>query len=61
VYNSEKNLLWLKELEAEGMNGRKAPPPSVVSESDVNLFDSRERLKEEENEWQLLGPSTAQI
>ena len=48
VYNSEKNLEWLKEMEAEGLKGRKPPPASVVSESDFNIHDSRDKLKEDD-------------
>jgi len=59
VYNSEKNLEWLREVEAETIKGRKAPPASVISDSDYNINDSRDRLREDESEWQLLGPSTA--
>ncbi len=44
VYNSQKNLDWLKEMEAEGFKGKKPPPASVVSESDYNIHDSRDRL-----------------
>lgn len=44
VYNSEKNIDWMKELEAAGIKGTKAPPASLKSQSDINIYDSRSKL-----------------
>ena len=35
VYNSEKNLEWLKEADCPV----KCPPPSELSDTDFNLYD----------------------
>jgi hypothetical protein len=40
VFNSEKNLEWLPQSGCPV----KAPPPSVMSESDINIYDSRAEL-----------------
>jgi len=48
VFNSEKNLEWLP------LSGCpvKAPPPSVMSESDINIYDSRADLFEKDgDDW----------
>jgi hypothetical protein len=48
VFNSEKNLEWLP----LGGCPVKAPPPSVMSESDVNIYDSRADLFEKDgDDW----------
>ena len=46
VFNSEKNLEWLPESGCPV----KAPPPSIMSESDVNMFDSRADLLDKDDD-----------
>ena len=52
VFNSEKNLEWLPESGCPV----KAPPPSIMSESDVNMFDSRaDLLDKDDDNWMFSG------
>jgi|LauGreDrversion4_2_1035121.scaffolds.fasta_scaffold60433_2 hypothetical protein len=51
VFNSEKNLEWLPESGCPV----KAPPPSIMSESDVNMFDSRPDLLDKDDDQWMFG------
>lgn len=54
VYNSEKNLQWLK----EGGSPTRCPPPSELSDKDYNLFDSGSETDSKEGN-QLGEPNSA--